>query len=177
MERDSKNSVFEPYRFFHTSILFGVKDEGRNHTRVQTKCENIDECVRYHRCQFGCQNVAGGFRCSCPQGYTQHQQWNQCVDDNECLNPGNCGSASCFNTLGSFKCGCPSGFTFEPVSMSCEDVDECVSSTSPCRYACSNTQGGSCADVPQDITEQDRGTVYLLLVLEVVTRRIKQSFS
>ncbi|CAM4730920.1 unnamed protein product [Leuciscus chuanchicus] len=149
-------------------------------------CHDIDECVRDHRCQFGCQNVAGGFRCSCPQGYTQHQQWNQCVDDNECLNRGNCGSASCFNTLGSFKCGCPSGFTFDPVSTSCEDVDECVSSMSPCRYACSNTQGGFVCGCPAGYYRAGQGlifgsfssvrlnecvpagTVYLLLVLEVV---------
>jgi len=49
MERDSKNSVFEPYRFFHTGILFGVKDEGRNvmrmadepNSRQQMMCKGV----------------------------------------------------------------------------------------------------------------------------------------
>ncbi|XP_043105727.1 fibrillin-2 [Puntigrus tetrazona] len=109
---------------------------------VGLSCDDVDECVADHRCQFGCQNTEGGFHCSCPDGYTPHQHWNQCVDENECLSRSSCGSASCFNTLGSFKCGCPSGFTFDPVSTSCEDVDECVSFTSPCRYGCSNTAGG-----------------------------------
>lgn len=86
------------------------------------------------------------------------------ADDNECLNPGNCGSASCFNTLGSFKCGCPSGFTFDPVSTSCEDVDECVSSMSSCRYACSNTQGGFVCGCPAGYYRAGQGWVCIVIV-------------
>lgn len=40
---------------------------------------DVDECDGNHRCQHGCQNIIGGYRCSCPQGYLQHYQWNQCV--------------------------------------------------------------------------------------------------
>lgn len=40
---------------------------------------DVDECEGNHRCQHGCQNIIGGYRCSCPQGYLQHYQWNQCV--------------------------------------------------------------------------------------------------
>lgn len=40
---------------------------------------DMDECDGNHRCQHGCQNLVGGYRCSCPQGYLQHYQWNQCV--------------------------------------------------------------------------------------------------
>ncbi|XP_011945518.1 PREDICTED: fibrillin-2 isoform X8 [Cercocebus atys] len=42
-------------------------------------CEDVDECDGNHRCQHGCQNILGGYRCGCPQGYIQHYQWNQCV--------------------------------------------------------------------------------------------------
>ncbi|KAG5834126.1 hypothetical protein ANANG_G00258070 [Anguilla anguilla] len=43
-------------------------------------CDDVDECSSsHHRCQHGCQNMIGGYRCSCPKGYTQHYQWNQCV--------------------------------------------------------------------------------------------------
>ncbi|NWQ84198.1 FBN1 protein, partial [Columbina picui] len=38
---------------------------------------DVDECDGNHRCQHGCQNVLGGYRCGCPQGYVQHYQWNQ----------------------------------------------------------------------------------------------------
>lgn len=41
--------------------------------------KDTDECDGSHRCQHGCQNLVGGYRCSCPQGYLQHYQWNQCV--------------------------------------------------------------------------------------------------
>lgn len=40
---------------------------------------DVDECGGNHRCQHGCQNMLGGYRCGCPQGYVQHYQWNQCV--------------------------------------------------------------------------------------------------
>lgn len=42
---------------------------------------DVDECDGNHRCQHGCQNVLGGYRCGCPQGYVQHYQWNQCVGE------------------------------------------------------------------------------------------------
>lgn len=47
--------------------------------RVCLTLLDVDECDGNHRCQHGCQNIIGGYRCSCPQGYLQHYQWNQCV--------------------------------------------------------------------------------------------------
>uniref|UniRef100_A0A8C5WEI4 Fibrillin 1 n=1 Tax=Leptobrachium leishanense TaxID=445787 RepID=A0A8C5WEI4_9ANUR len=111
-------------------------------------CEDVDECDGSHRCQHGCQNIIGGYRCSCPQGYLQHYQWNQCVDENECMNSQTCGGASCHNTLGSFKCICPTGFHFEQFAGSCQDVNECSSSQAPCSYGCSNTEGGYVCGCP-----------------------------
>lgn len=53
---------------------------------------DVDECDGNHRCQHGCQNVLGGYRCGCPQGYVQHYQWNQCVGEwdtlRSCVTPG-----------------------------------------------------------------------------------------
>lgn len=46
---------------------------------------DMDECDGNHRCQHGCQNLVGGYRCSCPQGYLQHYQWNQCVGESALL--------------------------------------------------------------------------------------------
>lgn len=42
---------------------------------------DVDECDEPHRCRHGCQNEVGGYRCSCPQGFTQHSQWAQCVGE------------------------------------------------------------------------------------------------
>ncbi|XP_026546650.1 fibrillin-2-like, partial [Notechis scutatus] len=108
----------------------------------------VDECDGNHRCQHGCQNVLGGYRCGCPQGYIQHYQWNQCVDENECSSSAVCGSASCYNTLGSFKCVCPSGFDFDQALGGCQDVNECAAGGSPCSYGCSNTEGGYLCGCP-----------------------------
>lgn len=70
------------------------------------------------------------------------------LDENECSNPGACGSASCYNTLGSYKCACPSGFSFDQFSSACHDVNECSSSKNPCNYGCSNTEGGYLCGCP-----------------------------
>lgn len=43
--------------------------------------EDVDECDGPHRCQHGCQNELGGYRCACPQGFTPHSQWSQCVGE------------------------------------------------------------------------------------------------
>lgn len=51
---------------------------------VLSPLSDMDECDGNHRCQHGCQNLVGGYRCSCPQGYLQHYQWNQCVGKQLC---------------------------------------------------------------------------------------------
>ena len=67
------------------------------------------------------QNLDGGYRCGCPDGYKQHAFYNQCVDENECsISP--CGTADCENTLGSFKCVCPSGYSFNMALFVCIQV-------------------------------------------------------
>uniref|UniRef100_A0A3P9NTP2 Fibrillin-1 n=1 Tax=Poecilia reticulata TaxID=8081 RepID=A0A3P9NTP2_POERE len=109
---------------------------------------SIVTCDGNHRCQHGCQNLVGGYRCSCPQGYLQHYQWNQCVDENECLNSQICGGASCHNTLGSFRCLCPTGFNYEQSTGGCADVNECSTSHNPCKFGCSNTDGGYLCGCP-----------------------------
>ena len=42
---------------------------------------DVDECNGPHRCKHGCQNELWGYRCSCPQGFTPHSQWSQCVGE------------------------------------------------------------------------------------------------
>lgn len=70
----------------------------------------------------GCQNLVGGYKCGCPEGYTLHYYYNHCVDTNECLtNP--CGNnGDCINTPGSYRCGCPDGYQFDHSSNICLQV-------------------------------------------------------
>ncbi|KAG2471441.1 FBN1 protein, partial [Polypterus senegalus] len=117
-------------------------------TQHHTSCIDVDECDGNHRCQHGCQNLAGSYRCGCPQGYLQHYQWNQCIDENECLNSHICGGASCRNTLGSFHCVCPTGFQYEQFNGGCQDVNECSTTQNPCSYGCMNTDGGYLCGCP-----------------------------
>lgn len=55
--------------------------EKLSHHHLCYVAADVDECDGNHRCQHGCQNVLGGYRCGCPQGYVQHYQWNQCVGE------------------------------------------------------------------------------------------------
>lgn len=41
-------------------------------------CEDIDECAFDAPCQFYCLNNAGGFACSCPDGYVLNE-FGQCL--------------------------------------------------------------------------------------------------
>ncbi|XP_043853205.1 fibrillin-2-like [Dromiciops gliroides] len=113
-----------------------------------TNGRDVDEGDGNYKCQHGCQNILGDYRCSCPQGYIQHYQWNQCDDENECTNPNACGSASFCNTLGSDKCTCPSGFSFDQFSSECHHVNECSSTNNSCNFVCSNMEGGYLCSCP-----------------------------
>lgn len=70
----------------------------------------------------GCQNLIGGYRCGCPEGYVLHYYYNQCVDDNECINSPCGGEGNCFNTPGSYRCGCPDGYQFDNKLQICIQV-------------------------------------------------------
>jgi len=71
-------------------------------------------------CLFA-QNIAGTYRCACPEGFIQHFYRSECVDDNEC-NQSPCGSGTCYNTYGSYRCGCPDGYQFDTALSVCIQV-------------------------------------------------------
>uniref|UniRef100_A0A6Q2YZC4 Developmental arteries and neural crest EGF-like protein n=1 Tax=Esox lucius TaxID=8010 RepID=A0A6Q2YZC4_ESOLU len=101
-------------------------------------CNDIDECVTdSHQCNPTqvCINTAGGYTCSCTEGY-----WlvgGQCQDIDECRY-GYC-QQLCANVPGSYSCSCNPGFTLNPDSRTCQDVDECADE--PCSHGCFNTYG------------------------------------
>ncbi|XP_070776266.1 fibulin-5 [Enoplosus armatus] len=101
-------------------------------------CNDIDECeTNSHHCNPTqvCINTAGGYTCSCTEGY-----WligGQCQDIDECRY-GYC-QQLCANVPGSYSCSCNPGFILNPDSRTCQDVDECEDE--PCTHGCFNTYG------------------------------------
>uniref|UniRef100_A0A673C406 EGF-like domain-containing protein n=1 Tax=Sphaeramia orbicularis TaxID=375764 RepID=A0A673C406_9TELE len=101
-------------------------------------CNDIDECeTNSHHCNPTqvCINTAGGYTCSCSEGY-----WligGQCQDIDECRY-GYC-QQLCANVPGSYSCSCNPGFILNPDSRTCQDVDECEDD--PCSHGCFNTYG------------------------------------
>ncbi|XP_056108991.1 fibulin-5 [Rhinichthys klamathensis goyatoka] len=101
-------------------------------------CVDVDECeTGSHQCNPTqvCINTAGGYTCSCTEGY-----WlvgGQCQDIDECRY-GYC-QQLCANIPGSYSCSCSPGFLLNTDSRTCQDVDECE--TTPCSHGCLNTYG------------------------------------
>ncbi|XP_056132043.1 hemicentin-1 [Lampris incognitus] len=109
-------------------------------------CADEDECALQSPCSHSCNNIMGGFSCSCPSGFTVSTESNTCQDIDECAQGSHmCHyNQQCVNTVGTYRCQAKCGPGFKPNSMgtSCEDVDECQeSSLSPCQHHCLNTLG------------------------------------
>uniref|UniRef100_A0A8C2C3G2 Fibulin 7 n=1 Tax=Cyprinus carpio TaxID=7962 RepID=A0A8C2C3G2_CYPCA len=73
----------------------------------------IDECKLFHDgpagrlCLHACVNTAGGYRCSCPAGYSVTPDGRNCKDIDECSSSrqNNCTREQlCINTYGGFQC-------------------------------------------------------------------------
>ncbi|XP_076126836.1 hemicentin-1 [Alosa pseudoharengus] len=109
-------------------------------------CTDEDECAVGSPCSHSCNNIMGGFSCTCPTGFSISPKSHTCQDIDEC------GQGShmchynqlCVNTVGTYRCQARCGPGFKP-SLSgtgCEDVDECKeSAVSPCQHQCLNTLG------------------------------------
>ncbi|XP_064159651.1 latent-transforming growth factor beta-binding protein 4 isoform X10 [Anguilla rostrata] len=67
----------------------------------------INECTL---CPSKTANSANGER-SCPSGFERNG--TQCVDINECLQPGFCENGNCVNTRGSHSCVCRTGYLLD----------------------------------------------------------------
>ncbi|XP_072224031.1 fibulin-2-like isoform X2 [Leuresthes tenuis] len=124
---------------------FSLRHDGRS-------CEDINECLSAHACQFNerCMNTEGSYVCqrliTCPPGYQINN--DICEDINECeQRTHNCEVGfDCVNIEGSFRCRpkprCPVGFS-QDTQGNCVDIDECGALTQPCSpgYNCINTAG------------------------------------
>ncbi|KAM4052790.1 fibrillin-2 isoform 1-T1 [Anomaloglossus baeobatrachus] len=104
---------------------------------------DINECaLDPDICSNGvCENLRGGFRCICNNGYESDASARNCIDIDECLvNRLLCDNGLCRNTPGSFTCSCPKGYLFRTDTDTCEDINECENN--PCvNGACRNIFG------------------------------------
>nr|XP_015827628.2 hemicentin-1 [Nothobranchius furzeri] len=109
-------------------------------------CADEDECALQSPCSHSCNNIMGGFSCSCPSGFTISAETNTCHDIDECSQGSQMClfNQKCINTVGTYHCQakCAPGFKSSTTGTICEDVDECKESTvSPCHHQCLNTLG------------------------------------
>ncbi|XP_062273055.1 hemicentin-1 [Scomber scombrus] len=109
-------------------------------------CADEDECALQSPCSHSCNNIMGGFSCTCPSGFTISSETNTCQDIDECAQGSHmCHyNQQCVNTVGTYRCQAKCGPGFKPsiTGTSCEDVDECQESAlSPCQHQCLNTLG------------------------------------
>ncbi|KAN0000790.1 hypothetical protein ACTFIZ_001243 [Dictyostelium cf. discoideum] len=109
------------------------------YTGTAPSCADINECLTSNGgCDQVCTNSAGGFSCSCNQGYLFGSDKKTCTDINEC-DQKICGTANCTNTVGSYECSCPSGYSF--TGSTCIDTDECSTDNGGCGQICTNSVG------------------------------------
>ncbi|KAJ8003417.1 hypothetical protein DPEC_G00148100 [Dallia pectoralis] len=104
------------------------------------RCEkDVNECVQGNgRCDHGCNNTLGSYRCFCRHGYALVER-HKCFDVDECLDVGVCGTAKCVNLDGTHECLCETGYVYDNETKTCLDVDECEESV--CEEECVNTPG------------------------------------
>ncbi|PIK39832.1 putative fibrillin-1 [Apostichopus japonicus] len=89
---------------------------------------DADECAaKPEPCEQICDNILGGYACSCRKGYSLSlDDSTTCLDEDECeLNTHNCDeNAFCTNTEGSFQCNCTDGYYGD--GSNCTDANECA---------------------------------------------------
>ncbi|CAG2240188.1 unnamed protein product [Mytilus edulis] len=102
-----------------------------------TTIKDEDECVlETHSCNQRCINTAGGYLCSCEDGFELTGN-TTCINIDECtLLINNC-EQICVDTIGSFNCSCRDGFVLNSDQSSCSrDYDPCANNNINCSYGC-----------------------------------------
>ncbi|XP_070987047.1 latent-transforming growth factor beta-binding protein 4-like [Oncorhynchus clarkii lewisi] len=120
-----------------------------------TCCRGIGLAWGINECVLCPPNTGNGVDGSCPAGF-ERINGTQCVDVNECLQPGFCENGNCVNTRGSYSCVCRQGYILDASHGICishrvisEDKDQCY------RILNSGSGRGSCSvPILRNITKQ-----------------------
>ncbi|XP_052094346.1 uncharacterized protein LOC127730155 isoform X29 [Mytilus californianus] len=104
---------------------------------VSYTCTDENECVlQTHSCNQRCINKAGGYLCSCKDGFVLTGN-TTCQNIDECILLNNNCEQICVDTIGSFNCSCRDGFVLNSDQRSCnKDYDPCGNKNINCSYGC-----------------------------------------
>uniref|UniRef100_A0A8C4RBG3 Mucin-like protein n=1 Tax=Eptatretus burgeri TaxID=7764 RepID=A0A8C4RBG3_EPTBU len=128
-----------------------------------SKCFDFDECL-HNPCEQRCDNIHGGYNCSCDAGYiVDPSNRSRCVDVDECENSQLCvENAVCTNLRGTYTCTCQEGFLGNG-SISCKaprettinvpDVQLGSSATTPLAHTTSTVTEETTISVPDTTTQ------------------------
>uniref|UniRef100_A0A671QWH7 Latent-transforming growth factor beta-binding protein 1 n=1 Tax=Sinocyclocheilus anshuiensis TaxID=1608454 RepID=A0A671QWH7_9TELE len=94
-------------------------------------CRGVGKAWGINECTL-CPAILGeSLKGSCPKGF-ERVNGTQCVDINECLQPGFCENGNCVNTRGSYSCVCKEGYLLDASHGICisqkvisEEKDQC----------------------------------------------------
>ncbi|XP_059187069.1 latent-transforming growth factor beta-binding protein 4 isoform X2 [Centropristis striata] len=92
---------------------------------------------------------------SCPVGF-ERGNGTQCVDVNECLQPGLCENGICVNTRGSYSCVCRAGYILDASHGICISQSVISDEKGQCHRVLGSGQGPSSCSLPilRNITKQ-----------------------
>ncbi|CAL1536770.1 unnamed protein product [Lymnaea stagnalis] len=90
------------------------------------QCQDIDECAEtsLNDCDQKCNNVDGGYNCTCYAGYHYDSTLRKCVDINECEFKTSKCSHICNNKEGNYSCDCPPGFRLDQDGHTCKGTSQ-----------------------------------------------------
>ncbi|XP_047191424.1 latent-transforming growth factor beta-binding protein 4 isoform X2 [Scophthalmus maximus] len=108
----------------------------------------ISDCVL-------CPGNTGQSNSSCPSGF-ERANGTQCVDMNECLQPGLCENGICVNTRGSYSCVCRAGFILDATHGICISQSVISEEKGQCHRVLGSGRGPSSCSLPilRNITKQ-----------------------